>query len=442
MSARKTLPPLAEVPYALKEKLTAARVAFMNDCPFFCYYYYDQLKEYPTRGVYSAATDGRRVYYNPDYLETLSVPEICFVLAHETYHAVWEHPTRMVYYNGTKKIGKLPYNQHLFNTAADYVINADLVKQGIGKCNPAWLFDVSIKGDELSEDVYKKIYRKSPKKPPPPGGQPGSQPGQGSGEEPEEDDNPQPKTKGGVGKRDKLAEEKGGSFDELEEPFQDIDGKLDIPTDIEFKEALSKAAQIAKDIGKFPASFKRIVDRSLDKQVNWREYIRNLIIGKIGSRRETWEKPNRRRIVLNPMVYMPGKRGYGCELAVVWIDTSGSITKEEYNAFFAEVGGIFVDVRPRQLLVGFCDAAVHRTVWCSSLDEVYDKAYEAGSGGGGTDFRPPFEWMKNEKLKPDTLVYLTDMEGNFPKEKPDYHVVWCKTTDIKAPFGDEVKLIA
>jgi hypothetical protein len=32
------------------------------------------------------------------------------------------------------------------------------------------------------------------------------------------------------------------------------------------------------------------------------------------------------------------------------------------------------------------------------------------------------------------------MMGTFPDEAPDYPVIWAKSTDYQAPFGDEVRI--
>jgi predicted metal-dependent peptidase len=63
---------------------------------------------------------------------------------------------------------------------------------------------------------------------------------------------------------------------------------------------------------------------------------------------------------------------------------------------------------------------------------------KGSEGGGGTDFRPPFQYLEDRHIVPDTLVYLTDMMGPFPREAPHYPVVWCATTKTKGPFGETV----
>jgi predicted metal-dependent peptidase len=241
------------------------------------------------------------------------------------------------------------------------------------------------------------------------------------------------------GKEDERAKANGGRFDEHLPPSTDpVTGKEDLPDEQEFKEAIAKAAAAAKAMGKMPAGFQRMVDEILQPQVNWREHVRMLLTGRLGARHETWNRPNRRRLVLNPIVILPGRRGFGAEDVVCVVDTSGSTGQKELDSFFAEVGGVLQDVRPKRIHVVWCDAAVAGVDVVSSLDEL--GAVRANpKGGGGTDFRPPFEWVREQGLKPETLIYLTDGYGSFPDD-PGYPTVWCMTTDVEPPFGDTVRI--
>ena len=203
--------------------------------------------------------------------------------------------------------------------------------------------------------------------------------------------------------------------------------------------APAKAAAAAKAMGKMPAQFQKRVDELLQPQVDWREHVRTLVTGRIGARKETWDRPNRRRLALNPMLILPGRRGHGAELVVVALDTSGSIfcAPKALEAFFSEVGGILADVRPRRVILIECDARVGRVSEAATLDDL-DYTRKAGvTGGGGTSFVPPFEYLAEHGLVPDCMVYLTDLEGTFPK-KPAYPVVWCTIKDHPVPFGDKV----
>ena len=65
----------------------------------------------------TAATDGERIYWNPDFLSDLSDGEVDFVMMHEILHAVLLHCAR-----GAE------YDPYLFNIAADIVVNSNILK--------------------------------------------------------------------------------------------------------------------------------------------------------------------------------------------------------------------------------------------------------------------------------------------------------------------------
>ncbi len=120
---------------------------------------------------------------------------------------------------------------------------------------------------------------------------------------------------------------------------------------------------------------------------------------------------------------------------VVVPDTSGSVGDDYLREFDNEIRAIRKLRKIRRLHVIECDAAVQAAY---DLPEGGKISYR---GRGGTDFRPPFEYLKAQKMKPDMLVYLTDSQGTFPEMKPDYPVIWCVTTqgDLgHIPWGDVV----
>ena len=244
-------------------------------------------------------------------------------------------------------------------------------------------------------------------------------------------------------KSDAQADENMGRFDEVFEPQVDpVSGEEDLADENEFKEAVARAAAVAKARGKMPASMQRLVDELLTPQVDWRDHIRLLMTGKIGARGENWKRPNRRRLALNPIVVLPGRRGYGCELVVVGVDTSGSIGEHELAVFLSEVSGILSDVKPHKIIVIGCDAAVSQVDEVSSLDEFEGLREKGIKGGGGTCFEPVFDYIEEHDLKPETVVYLTDLMGSFPDEAPAYPVVWAATTNLTPPWGDVVRIKA
>jgi predicted metal-dependent peptidase len=331
------------------------------------------------------------------------------------------------------------------------VINADIVaSMPNAQIDPAWLFDPNIAGTELWEDVYERTLKVV--SPPPQtsmGGrghapQTPQQDGEPDGS-PDLPDTKQYKDTGKVlkgAKSDDKAEAnpQPGRFDEVLEPQLDAEGQEDLPDENEFLEAVARAAAVAKAQGKMPAGAQRMVDELLTPQVDWRDHIRLLMTGKIGARGETWKRPNRRRLALNPLAVLPGRKGYGCELVVVGVDTSGSIGNHELTVFLSEVGGILNDVKPRKILVIGCDSKVSQVDELTTLDEFEGLREKGIKGGGGTDFRPVFDYITEHDLKPETMVYLTDLYGDFPHEAPAYPVVWAATTNENVPWGDVVRI--
>ena len=63
-------------------------------------------------------------------------------------------------------------------------------------------------------------------------------------------------------------------------------------------------------------------------------------------------------------------------------------------------------------------------------------------GGGGTEFGPCFDWLDEHGIRPQTLVFLTDLYGSFPPSAPAYPVLWASTGSQKAPFGAVIPMQA
>jgi predicted metal-dependent peptidase len=122
---------------------------------------------------------------------------------------------------------------------------------------------------------------------------------------------------------------------------------------------------------------------------------------------------------------------------IVAVDSSGSITDPELEAFLAEA----------LQLTKLCN--VHLVVCDAELHEIYNpltKKIAKGvkiSGRGGTDFRPVFEYAEKIKRKApfSGVIFLTDGYGTFP-EKTSIRTLWILTKDsnVKVPFGKSIQL--
>ena len=90
-------------------------------------------------------------------------------MAHEVSHIVLRHPQRGKAFLDRgffRQVGvsKIKYCPKVWNRAADYVINADLVKHGL-EFIPEGLLDSSIDRNELVDDVYMQLVNDSDDQP-------------------------------------------------------------------------------------------------------------------------------------------------------------------------------------------------------------------------------------------------------------------------------------
>ena len=98
------------------------------------------------RSVGTAGTDGKTIYYNPDFLEKLSTDEQTFVFAHEVCHIAFNHILRSE--------GK---NPQVWNTATDAVINQFLKRDGLKMVDGG--VDIADAINYDAEQLYEKMIK-------------------------------------------------------------------------------------------------------------------------------------------------------------------------------------------------------------------------------------------------------------------------------------------
>ena len=203
----------------------------------------------------------------------------------------------------------------------------------------------------------------------------------------------------------------------------------------EWKIAVEQAENVAKLAGKLPAGVTRSLEQSDAAGVDWRELLRRAWSETIPSD-YSWMPPNRRHIWAG--LYLPGVRSEGAGEIAIAVDCSGSINARQLGLFEAEIRSILEGQRPSRVHVLYFDTEVHKA-----------EVYQAGQpisltpvGGGGTNFAPCFRWLDERGIVPQTLVFLTDLCGAFPKEVPPYPVLWASTESRGAPFGQVIPMEA
>ena len=102
---------------------------------------YKENKDIPTAG-----TDGETIYYNPKYLESLSVEEKTFIFSHEVCHIAFNHILRSE-----------DKDPELWNIATDGVINQFLKRDGL-KMAPGGV-DMAEAINYDAEQLYEKLLQ-------------------------------------------------------------------------------------------------------------------------------------------------------------------------------------------------------------------------------------------------------------------------------------------
>ena len=365
----------------------------------------------------TAATDGRKFYYNSRFIMMLEDEKECeFLFGHEVLHAVYEH------------IGRRVDNEHeaqLSNIAADYCVNGDLVQAKVGRMitTVPCLHETKYYGWSY-EQVYKDLYDNAEKIDISELAQ------QMLDEHLENEQSTVDKGdgQGGDGKKDKKdGKDKRPTISENE--LKDIKDEL--------KEALVNAAK-QSGAGKLPNGVKRILSDITEPKMNWRELLRQQLESTIKSD-YSWARPSRRSWHMDAV--MPGMKNDEMIDICVALDMSGSISDEMARDFLSEIKGITEEFQNFKLHVFSFDTDVYNAQNFSSdnLDDVLD--YEP-KGGGGTDFMAMFNYLKDEQIEPKRLVVFTD---GYPWDTwgdPNYcETVWIihSNDNPTPPFGTWAK---
>ena len=370
----------------------------------------------------STATDARRFYYNPDYIAGLSLEQTQFVLAHEALHCALSHFQRRQH-----------RVRHRWDLACDLAVNPILIGEGL-KPTPDALYLDEYAG-MTAEEIYpllddmedqqtqdEHVYDQDESSQ---GGEGG---GSGDGRE-----------RSGTGGGGESGDRGGGGGQGGQGEGREGNRPPPLAREereqlaVQWRQRMAGAAQQAMQAGKLGGALARMVDHLLQPRLPWRMLLARYLT--TTARDDyNYSRPSRRE----GSAILPSLRSASIDLVVV-VDTSGSIVPAEMDEFLSEIDAIKAQVNAR-ITLHACDArlAAHGPWTFETWDEL--RLPEQISGGGGTDFRPVFEWLRSEGRRPDMLVYFTDAEGPFPEQEPEYPVLWLVKGRAPVPWGTRVQL--
>lgn len=396
------------------ELLTKARAGLILDQPFFgSLAIRHRLVEDAT--IETCCINGKVIKYNPDFIQGLTLDQCKGLLAHEVMHVALLHHTR----RGNR-------NHKLWNEAGDYAINLILREAGFYIPNNG-LIDHSFNGWS-ADQIYAELQARQQQDQPKPDDKNDNGDGDGEGEQDQDEQQGDDSNDDGNG---------GTGWGDVEDAQGDDGTPITSQAELsqveqEAKIMVNQATLEARMQGKLSGGIDRAVNETMTTEVNWREVLQEFI--KAHAKNDyTWSRPNRRFI--SQGLYLPSLHSDELGNIVVAVDTSGSIDHKALNQMVSELNAIMNEVEATCTVI-YCDSSVKvvEEFTKSDLPIVSNPV-----GGGGTDFRPVFDYVNENAIDPVCMIYLTDMAGEFPDEAPQYPVLW-GVTDARyyrdtPPFG-------
>jgi predicted metal-dependent peptidase len=329
----------------------------------------------------TAATDGKTIWYNADFLSGMKPGERNFVLMHEFFHVLLRHGLR----NADRKRDK-----DIWNIACDIIVNNMLMKlyapmsrASIPFQSPSVGIFANINSDETAENLYAKIKADNA------------------------DKNKYTR---------KLKIRKGYTGNGTYE--QNIK-EIEIPSDLRIfelsvdevhindqllQEMIRTAVQKNRstmDSYYIPPEIYGLVE---SKKLDWKRLLKEFLSQEIGDD-SSYTTPERKYLHMD--MILPGHSLTDETIEEVWafVDSSGSIGQDVMAQFLTQLYRIS---REFKCVFNIC-------YWDTAVTEVYKKILREDDilkciprHSGGTDINCVYRWIQDNKVKPDVMLILTD----------------------------------
>lgn len=400
--------------------------------------------------IETACTDGVRITFGIDFLDSLSDSELDFVMMHEILHVVLQHCFR----------GDVE-DPEAYNIAADIVVNSNIMLENGMKASSITLskygiaMHVAPDGKEGHEYTAEQVYAMLPKNLNKKGNNnlnkkgnnksPGAAVG-GAKKENKKGNNKSPGSAVGRAKKEISKEQhqpvrvwddhsRWGKYEE-DDTLRDVWVKR-------FEDAAEaiKIRDPSNARGLLPAFAERILKELKKTQTDWRTILNDFIQEEVVD--YSFAPPDRR--FDDSPFFLPDFNGKEdrVEDILFMIDTSGSMSDDMIAAAYSEVKGAIDQFNGKlKGWLGFFDAAIIKPQPFSDENEF--KIIKP-AGGGGTDFQIIFEYVfhhMSDKL-PASIIILSDGDAPFPLEKlaGGIPVLWLlNNEEVNPPWGKVARI--
>lgn len=336
----------------------------------------------------TARTDGGKIEYNPAFLSEQSAGQRNFILMHEVFHVLLFHCKR----NADR-------DPRLWNTAADMVVNSMLCslessmkKAGIPFERPKTGIFVSVGIDITVENIYQKLLVDNAK----------------------------------MSRRAKKVVLQRYRYGHGMEPFE-----VDIPDDIVFSDNETDGGNRGSSGGASERSglsenaLKQIIYESASanrsdfgsyfmpeqvysltesRRIKWQKLLREYFVEDLTDE-ASYTTPERKYIHMD--LILPGYGQTEERIEEIWafVDSSGSIGKDTMEQFLTQLYRISKEF----------SCTMNICYWDTEVTDVYKKILDKDDilkslpqHYGGTDINCVYRWLKENKVRPDVMLILTD----------------------------------
>lgn len=365
-----------------------------------------------TYKVDTQATDGFRVFVNPEFTDSLDHTGKVFVMAHELMHCLLNHLRR------GKKIDAM--NQK-GNIAADYEVNQTLVDMGLFKTSTIEKLRGFIDA-KWSKVSFETIYSKIPNPPsmPSQGGggdknQQGQQNQQNQGQQGQGSSGTDANLNGTIDTAGSMLDAKEGQKIAKEEGYDDV-GANESALEKEWE---NKAREVAKKLKGTGAGNDILADKLLATSVKgtneWKKILKDIVGRSVSPEDKRRGYTHNNILVSQDRVALSDKEKYdNVDYIMAWVDTSGSMSQEDLNKALSMMLMVAQAKKPTKLVVCQFDTRVADIKEFDKVDRIEkDMRKMKIKGGGGTDVKCCFDLLADKKSKyarqvPELVVIFTD----------------------------------
>lgn len=344
--------------------------------------------------VETAATDGKRIWFNPTYIRRLGRKSLCGLFIHELMHLALRHADR-----------RHSRDPQLWNVAADVVVNG-MIRSGTDYSLPVGGVEIPKLAHLSVDEVYEQLCS-------------------GRHKVPE------------IALVDLLSNDhltKGHGSSENDTISHKTSDDLRRYWNSALQQASAVALRIGRGYGKVGLASIREYEQIFQSELDWKHLLWEHII------RTPYDFSGFDRRFLHKKVYLEESVSEALEIWIC-IDSSASVGSHDLGFFMAEVQSI-LDIYPQ----------IQGELFFADVELFGPYPFGQGAavppivGGGGTSFVPFFERVDQEARhgRQPICVYFTDGFGEFPSVEVDAPVLWVVVDggleSTSFPFGRVARL--